>query len=725
MSKRIFISLLASFLACTVWSQVRMSTETELLLDQYLNSSQASAIAASFAPIKPELSRGEHINGESYIPLLAIKNPGTDLSELNELGAIVIWTSNTHLNMLFPVNELHAISDLTCLDYIETPGHIYPDLDRAVYDLRADSVHRGIGLDMGYTGKDVIIGVIDWGFDYTHPMFYDTLLENYRILAAWDQFKKSGPAPTGYSYGTAYYGKDDLIAAGSDTSGHSSGYDTHGTHVTGIAAGSGAGTKYRGVAYDAELLFASPDRDVSAYIDAIHWMKSIADREGKRLVVNMSFGNYHKATMDGNSIGSEAIKEMMDAGVVMVTSAGNNGNRRMHIQHEFDNDTIRSGISFLGSVSTEELWGQTVIMWGSQQSDFGVQYLVYDVGRNLVESSRFFHTSVDRSDEGFYTDGTDTFFFKMTADSAHPVNDRAHMVMKFRLTNQRWDVAIAATSDDSEVHFWNVVEGERSTKNWGRPFVGMFPGWLSGNDSFTVSDPGTTETVITVGAHISEIRVPNIDPIPGDIAGFSSHGPVMGRTYVKPDLSAPGVGVASSISSFTTDDFEMIDEVSFDGRTYPFARFSGTSMSSPALTGVAALVLQANPSLSAYQVKEILKATTREDVKTQEIETGGNSIWGTGKTTAYRAIQLALATEGEMVAETYGVLFPNPTTSRLYYADSEDTPTQDCEVLNELGQVVLQGRIDSKIGMDVSALAQGIYLIRLLESGDVLRFVKL
>ena len=148
-------------------------------------------------------------------------------------------------------------------------------------------------------------------------------------------------------------------------------------------------------------------------------------------------------------------------------------------------------------------------------------------------------------------------------------------------------------------------------------------------------------------------------------------------------------------------------------------------MSSPALTGVAALVLQANPSLSAYQVKEILKATTREDVKTQEFETGGNSIWGTGKTTAYRAIQLALATEGEMVAETYVVLFPNPTTSRLYYADSEDTPTQDCEVFNELGQVVLMGRIDSKIGLDVSALVQGLYLLRLHESGRVFRFVKL
>ena len=63
-------------------------------------------------------------------------------------------------------------------------------LDKAVKDVRADSVHLGLGnLPEGYYGNDVIVGVTDWGFDYTSPVFYDTALQQTRIIAAWDQYK--------------------------------------------------------------------------------------------------------------------------------------------------------------------------------------------------------------------------------------------------------------------------------------------------------------------------------------------------------------------------------------------------------------------------------------------------------------------------------------------------------------------------------------------------------
>ena len=70
-------------------------------------------------------------------------------------------------------------------------------LHRAAPDGRVDSVRMAIDLPHEFTGKDVIIGVTDWGFDYTHPVFYDTGMVNYRVLRAWDQFKESGPAPAG------------------------------------------------------------------------------------------------------------------------------------------------------------------------------------------------------------------------------------------------------------------------------------------------------------------------------------------------------------------------------------------------------------------------------------------------------------------------------------------------------------------------------------------------
>ena len=64
------------------------------------------------------------------------------------------------------------------------------ELHRAIPDATVDSVWSGIGLPWGMTGKDIIIGFTDWGFDYTHPVFYDTSMTRYRVLRAWDQFKK-------------------------------------------------------------------------------------------------------------------------------------------------------------------------------------------------------------------------------------------------------------------------------------------------------------------------------------------------------------------------------------------------------------------------------------------------------------------------------------------------------------------------------------------------------
>ena len=103
---------------------------------------------------------------------------------------------------MFLILNLNKLSQLPGIKSIQLAGKIKPFLDKAVKDIGADSVQRGIGLPQGYTGKNVLIGITDWGFDYSSPMFYDTLLQNTRILAAWDQYKTAGPPPTGFSYGT-------------------------------------------------------------------------------------------------------------------------------------------------------------------------------------------------------------------------------------------------------------------------------------------------------------------------------------------------------------------------------------------------------------------------------------------------------------------------------------------------------------------------------------------
>ena len=173
-------------------------------------------------------------------------------------------------------------------------------LEKAVKDVRADSVHLGLGgLPQGYYGDNVIVGVTDWGFDYTSPVFYDTALQQTRIIAAWDQYKTSGPSPANFPYGTEFSGPASLIQAGSDTSNIYS-YSTHGTHVASIAGGSGAGTPFRGIAPGVNFLFVTFLVDEAAVLDAWEWMYQKSLSEGKRLIINMSWGLYHAGTLDGN-----------------------------------------------------------------------------------------------------------------------------------------------------------------------------------------------------------------------------------------------------------------------------------------------------------------------------------------------------------------------------------------------------------------------------------------
>ena len=73
-------------------------------------------------------------------------------------------------------------------------GNAQAFLHHAAEDARLDSVRWAVNLPQEFTGEGVIIGITDWGFDYTHPVFYDTNMVHYRVLRAWDQFKTSGPA---------------------------------------------------------------------------------------------------------------------------------------------------------------------------------------------------------------------------------------------------------------------------------------------------------------------------------------------------------------------------------------------------------------------------------------------------------------------------------------------------------------------------------------------------
>lgn len=108
----------------------------------------------------------------------------------------------------------------------------------------------------------------------------------------------------------------------------------------------------------------------------------------------------------------------------------------------------------------------------------------------------------------------------------------------------------------------------------------------AGNDgpaAYTVGSPGCAREVITVGAASDLDR----------IASFSSRGPTLdGRT--KPDVVAPGVEIVAARAAGTAMGTVVNDY---------YTTASGTSMATPLVAGVCALLLQALPSLTPAEVK--------------------------------------------------------------------------------------------------------------------------
>lgn len=172
-----------------------------------------------------------------------------------------------------------------------TVERIWPDLPvRALLDRAAPLIHVPEVWALGATGKDVRIAIVDTGVDPNHPDLAD------RLVASAD-FTGEGPHD-----------------------GHG-----HGTHVAGIAAGSGAasGGRYRGVApgaalYSAKVLGADGSGVTSTVLAGLEWAA-----EQQVQVINLSLGT--TGSSDGSDALSEACNTLVDQGYIVCAAAGNDG----------------------------------------------------------------------------------------------------------------------------------------------------------------------------------------------------------------------------------------------------------------------------------------------------------------------------------------------------------------------------------------------------------------
>lgn len=657
----------------------------------------------------------------TYVSGLAKISSAGAVKQLKEMGCLVGSQVADIISLRVPLEALDKLPEVKGLVYTELGRKIRPMLKDALADTRADSVQTGILLPQRYTGAGVLVGVTDWGFDYTHPTFYDSSLATLRIVRAWDQYKESGPAPDAYGYGTVYTSAQELSAAEHDTANIYS-YHTHGTHVSGIAAGSGAGTVYKGFAPDAELVMVTILVDEASVLDAFNYMYDYADSMGKPLVVNMSWGLYYMGTLDGTSLISQSLDYLSDMGVCFVTSAGNNGDVNFHIKKTFNSaDTLKTVVEFEPYAQIPTMWGQSVSMWGTPHTDFKYGIEIYDNTNTLIQALPLYNTATSDVLDTIVEIGTDTIEYKIEAEASNPFNERPGVRLRVRnLKTSLYKIVVKVVADTGTVHLWNIIELVNDVGNWGAAFSAPATGFTAGDNNYGIGEPACAGSVIAVASYRSQVMLPNGNLYYGDISYFSSKGPLI-TEEMKPDIAAPGHNVGSALSYFYNGSpISGIANVSFNGRTYKFGRMSGTSMSSPATAGIAALIRQANPNFTPSQVKALIKETAREDSHTGNIPVTGDVLWGWGKINAYHAVRIASGMAGTNVANTSPLalhVYPNPAFDRLNIEAPEGNYA--ITITDRLGRVMFYKSnilISNVCTLHLPPLHRGLYLVQ-LESG--------
>ena len=151
-------------------------SELEALVKQCDDDDELYAMASGQYPVA-------WLNGRLMVGFL-----GSVASETVDFGALQTPSPQLHVgaqrgsivSFRIDIHHLDMLEGLG-LSAWQLAGKAAPDLEKARYGTRADSVQAGLGLPQAFTGEDVLIGVVDWGFDYTHPMFYDAGLNASRI----------------------------------------------------------------------------------------------------------------------------------------------------------------------------------------------------------------------------------------------------------------------------------------------------------------------------------------------------------------------------------------------------------------------------------------------------------------------------------------------------------------------------------------------------------------
>lgn len=448
---------------------------------------------------------------------------------------------------VYPNLEYHALP-------VETTGEVGPLLDNSVPHIGAPE-----WWDAGYKGKGVKVAVIDTGIDYNHPSIKGAYKGGFDFVDNDKDPSETSPDPT----------KPPVDGKPYETE--------HGTHVAGTIVGRGnpsdPGGKEgwaRGVAPEADLyvyrVLGPYGRGTSENVIA-GVEEAVADGND---VINLSLGSDFNNQYTADTI---ALDNAVKAGVEVAVANGNDG----------------PGDGTVGSPG------------GSQ--------LAISVGASTPPSDTPIFKSGELSDvyaylTTFSPELTDTKDGWVVAPAGlgkpsdyNGINVKGKIALVSRGEISFHDKAVnAKAAGAAGLIIYNNVEGEiQATLGSEGDYVPTYT--ITQADGLKLKEKAAGSSY---RVHIGSVKEQDL------LADFSSRGPALPDYTIKPDLTAPGVAITSSVPSWNGD------------YSKAYTALQGTSMAAPHVAGAAALLIERSKSerkekhLDPEQIKALLTNNTVE-----------------------------------------------------------------------------------------------------------------
>ena len=584
--------------------------------------------------------KGNSNNKEETVhAFVTIDNPCSELF-LSKIGATVNSRFGNVIGITIPIDSIGKLTTISGIKHIDIEKHYTLCNNKARELSRFPSMTCNMGDYEGpaYTGKDVVVGVIDVGVDFNHVNFLDQD-GNSRIVRVYIPCDTTGVAPVidGLTLqGSEYTTVEQISCLTTDDS-----TMYHGTHTIGTAAGGYLPNGLHGVATKAQIVAcAMPESELTDFniASSIKYIFNYADQVGLPAVINMSLSSQDGAH-DGSSVLCRLFDELSGPGRICVVSSGNDADMPMNINKTLGaNDSLAT---FLADWHRREVMSGYSSMWSMSGTRHTVDVVIWDIIADTLVHRLDIPREAELDSVYVVSSENDTVFAKYFTGELYfacAIEDNGHFHSLIE-TNY-------AHSDKSHYKIGLIhkaPEGEKLMGWTGNNIVyskASLNGWTSGirNGGCNVNDLATADEVISVGAYCSSNSFVMMDSTtltisgcnPYDIANFSGFG-TDARNINRPDLVAPGYMLASSGSRYVESlksPGKIVDLVNMAGNEYPYALEGGTSMSAPMVAGAIALWLEIEPKLSPTDIRDVMAATCYSD---SYVENGIAIKWGRGK----------------------------------------------------------------------------------------------